>query len=202
MARNGSAPLSYNRPRRRLSLPSLRDGQFLGRGGEKMVHATRRNGILVAAMSSPSVDLTAEAHLMMKLTQNPHPHLLPLLEIESDVLSKVSMVAPIARYGSMLDLTDHLEFEGIVLTRNHVDVIMHQVTQAVNHLDAMGLEHGDLHARNVLVFRFDTYCPSKVHVKLGDFGCTKQGSASPCDLMRLEQEMHALLPACENTLEF
>lgn len=199
MARNESEPLSYHRPRRRLSRPSMRDGQFLGRGGEKLVHATRRNGILVAVMSSPSADLTAEAQLMMKLTQNPHPHLLPLLAIESDVLSRVSMVAPIARYGSMLDLTDHLEFEGAVLTSNHVNVVMDQVSQAVYHLDALGLDHGDLHARNVLVFRFDLYCPLRVRVKLGDFGCAKRGSASPCDLMRLEQEMRALLPAFQNS---
>ena len=185
------------------SLPNLRDGQFLGRGSEKRVEATTRNGELVALLSSPSVDLIEEAQLMMRLNQRPHPHLLPLLAVESVAsnarddapsVPSVSIVAPIARFGSMLDLTDHLEFEGATLTRAHVDVAMEQVLRAVNHLGSLGLDHGDLHVRNVLVFDFDTSDPASTQIKLSDFGHTREGCPSPVDLERLEKEMCSLLP--------
>lgn len=94
----------------------------------------------------------------------------------------------------MLDLVDSLDFEGSALTIDHINVVIRQVSQAIDHLDTMGLDHGDLHARNVLVFDFDLHCPSVTHVKLGDFGSTKVGCASPWDLACLEDEMHALLP--------
>ena len=111
---NASSP-SSRRQRQRGQCPSLRDGQFLGRGGSKSV-VQRRKGTLVAVMTSQTQDLTREATLMTRLRLRPHPHLLPLLAIEYDASSRVSMVAPIARYGSMLDLVTTLEFDGLQMT--------------------------------------------------------------------------------------
>ena len=145
-------------------------------------------------MTSHTTNLRKEATLMMKLNQNPHPHLLPLLSVESDASSGVRMVAPIARYGSVLDLVDHLEFEGLAPSHAHMSVVLKQVEQAVDHLETQGFDHGDLRARNVLVFEFDTGNPCATHVCLGDYGETRPGRVTPDCIMDLAKELHSLVP--------
>lgn len=174
--------------------PLLREGQFLGRGSEKLVKVTSRNGMLVAVMSSETVDLEPEARLMKWLSQKPHPHLLPLLAEEFGASSKVVVLAPIAKFGSVLDLADSLDFDGRALTADHVKVIVHQVSEAIAHLSSLGIDHADVRARNVLVFDFDMTCADLTHVKLADFGSARSGRARPSDLERFENELNTLLP--------
>lgn len=174
--------------------PFLRDGQFLGRGASKSVTARKRNGILVAVMTSLKGDLMQEAKLMMKLSQQPHQHLLQLIAIEYDASSKASMVAPIARFGSMYDLADHLEFEGMYLSTHHVVVVVLQVLSALLHLNSLQINHGDVCGRNVLVFEFDVSDPRATHVRLGDYGEARQGQCDLHSVIRLAAELHVLVP--------
>ena len=188
------SPSSQRPPRSHRVYPSLHDGQFLGRGGTKNVTVETRKGGLVAVMRSQVKDLTMEATLMMKLSRCPHPHLLPLLSVESDASSGVRMVAPIAKYGSVLDLVDHLEFEGLAPSHEHMDVVLRQVEQAVDHLETQGLDHGDVRARNVLVFEFDAGNPCATHVRLADYGETRPGRVTADCIVDLAKELHSLVP--------
>lgn len=129
---------------------------------------------------------------MAQLSLWPHPHLLPLLCIEFDALSRVQMVVPIARYGSMLDLADELDFDGRALSAAHTALVLLQVAHAVLHLDALGVDHGDVSARNVLVFEFDCYQPVATRVKLGDLGDACAGRASLDCICVLAKELRAL----------
>lgn len=143
-------------------------------------------------MSSTTCDLTQEAKLMSKLSQHAHPSLLPLLCVEYDAWSRVSMVVPIARFGSVLDLMDHLDFEGIVhmFTARHTALAVAQLLAGVAHLHTLGYVHGDLAARNVLVFDFDCL---HIDVKLGDFGCARPGKVCLNAVASLVRELFELL---------
>tara|TARA_B110000008_G_scaffold211385_1_gene210274 strand:+ start:216 stop:737 length:522 start_codon:yes stop_codon:yes gene_type:complete len=171
----------------------VRDGQFLGRGCSKTVVAQRRDGRIVAILRS-RINPLAELAVMKSLQHHPHPHLLPLLAVESNALSGAWMVVPIARFGSMYDLVDHLEFEGLshFYTPWHALKIHYQVSTAVSHLASLGWHHGDLRARNVLAFRFGPL-PAQTHVKLGDFGEAHKGKASNGDLLALKVELLSLV---------
>lgn len=176
--------------------PNLRNGQFLGRGAQKIATVTLRQGVLVARLTSTNgtwTDLLREITLMRKTALHPHPHLLPLLDVECDALLGVSMVVPIARFGSMLDLVDHLEFDGLSLDCAQVAVAMLQISKAVLHLAGHGLDHGDLAARNLLVHDFDAQCPVALHVCLGDFGNAREAACDHRCLHALARELHALV---------
>ena len=149
--------------------------------------------MLVAVMTSQTQDLSQEATLMTRLRRRPHPRLLPLLAVEYDASSRVSMVAPIARFGSMLDLMDHLEFEDALAmyTPMHAHRAAAQLIEGVAHLHRLGLDHGDLSVRNVLVFDF---CDRGIEVKLGDYGETRPGRMRVEALASLVLQVHALVP--------
>jgi serine/threonine protein kinase len=177
-----------------LTLPRLRDGQFLGRGSSKSVTAHQRNGGLVAVLSSSTTDLAREAMLMKKLSETPHTNLLPLLGVELDENKRVCVVVPVALFGSMRDLADHLEFDGLHLQPSHVAEALRQVSSGTRHLHQQGIVHGDLRADNVLVFQFDPESVSNLHVRIGDYGEAHIGRA-PLDCMqRLVRELYALVP--------
>lgn len=138
-----------------------------------------------------------EALTMAVLSRRPHPHLLQLIAVACDVSFGVSMVTPIASFGSMLDLVDSLDFEGLALRPAHVAVALMQVSQALLHLHAQGFAHGDIAPRNVLVFGFDPRACCHTRVKLGDFGeaCrVLPGRAAPETVGALARELLALVP--------
>ena len=117
--------------------PHLRTGQFLGRGSYKHVVASMRQGRFVA-ISTGRIQWK-EVAVMIYLTKlHPHRHLLPLIGVEYDPLAKegMKMVTPIARFGSLLDLQDHLEFEccEAAFTKEHLDAVLFQVKNALFHL--------------------------------------------------------------------
>lgn len=179
-------------------VPRVREGQFLGRGASKDVVATTRNGALVAVMTSSRHDLAREAELMKRLSRSPHPHLLSLLDVEYDASCRVALVAPIAVFGSMHDLADHLEFEDMALSLADTSVATLQVADALLHLSKLGVEHGDVSARNVLVRNYSPGAATGMRVCLADFGearVTESGRGSPVSVMSLARELHALVPA-------
>ena len=106
-------------------LPKMRSGQFLGKGSQKEVVAEVRDGVLVAVMRGRQTDLAQEATTMAQVTSIPHAHLLPLLDVETCAGATV-IVAPLMPFGSMLDLADHLDFEGLSLSFPDVCVALLQ----------------------------------------------------------------------------
>jgi hypothetical protein len=181
------------KPHCSLCLPMFRVGQFLGKGSRKTVHAEERNGRMVAVMRSQTHDLQREAMLMMQIgTLAPHPHVMKLLTIECDALSKVSMVAPIALFGSMLDLADHLEFDSSEIGPLHKRTAFMQALSAVLHLGSLGIDHGDVAARNVLVFHYNPLAHTQLYVQLCDFGDAKSGCVSAESLCGLARELACL----------
>ena len=142
---------------------------------------------------------------MIVLTRlHPHKHLLPLLAVEYDASLRVRMVMPIARFGSLLDLQDHLEFEccEAAFTEKHLGMVLSQMESALSHLDTLGLDHADVAARNVLVFDFVPGRPGQdvAHIRtaLADFGSVVRIPASGsvrrpkwCALLGLEHELKA-----------
>ena len=77
--------------------------------------ARLREGEIVAVASSDH-DLTHEAIVMLTLAEAPHPNILPLLSVEYGAKREISLVIPLARFGTITDLADALEFEGKRLT--------------------------------------------------------------------------------------
>ena len=87
-----------------------------------------------------------------------------------------------------LDLADTLEFDSTSLSHSDVRHIMQQVLEGVEELSDRGLQHADLHARNVLVFRYP-----RIKVKLGDLGECREGRTRSCELQQLERELQRLV---------
>lgn len=171
----------------------FRVGQFLGRGSRKTVHAEERNGRMVAVMRSHTHDLKKEAMLMMQIGKlAPHIHVMKLIATECDALSRVSMVAPIASFGSMLDLADHLEFESWEIGPLHKRTAFAQALSAVLHLGVIGIDHGDVAARNLLVFQYDPLAHTRLCVQMCDFGDAKSGCVSAESLCGLARELARL----------
>ena len=176
-------------------LPSLRDGQFLGRGAFKNVIAKVRNGGPVAVMTSDANDLSSEAALMRSLLAFPHPHVLPLLATESTLQASVAIVAPVALFGSIYDLVDHLDFENMTLSFVDISVTTLQVAEAVLHLAKLGIDHGDVCAKNVLVMNYDPDHATRMHVCLADFGqcrLLRNSAVLSASLASLVRELYAL----------
>jgi Ser/Thr protein kinase RdoA (MazF antagonist) len=99
------------------------------------------------------------------------------------------MVAPIASFGSMLDLADHLEFEGLEVGQEHKRQAFAQALSAVFHLNSVGIDHGDVAARNLLVFQYDPFLPRITDVRLCDFGDARKGCTPASALCALAQEL-------------
>jgi len=183
-------PRAPTRAHTTLQSKTHRDGQFLGKGSQKTVHAQERNGTMVAIIKSQTHDLTMEATLVTTIAEHaPHPHVMKLLGLEFGASSRVSMVAPIALFGSMLELVDGLEFEGLEISHVHKQVVFAQILSAVLHLNGVGIEHGDLAARNILVFNYDPCDPKSTDVRLSDFGDARVGQTPASAMLRLAREL-------------
>lgn len=170
--------------------PRLREGQFLGSGSFKVATVRRRGKKLVAVLSSSRASLLTEMMAMMKITK--HRHVLPLLYAEYDPRLGLSLVVPIAPFGCMVDLADHLDFEGEVLDLAHTTVALAQIACAAAHLNSQNVVHGDIAARNVLVHAYERMRPLAMHVSLADFGSATEGKADLRCLRPLARELHSL----------
>lgn len=126
----------------------------------------------------------------------PHPHVLPLLATESTPQASVAIVAPVALFGSISDLVDHLDFESMTLSLADISVATLQVAGAMLHLARLGINHGDVCAKNVLVMNYEPSHATRMHVCLGDFGqaCLLRNSAAlRASLASLVCELYALV---------
>lgn len=150
----------------------------------------QRGEELVAVLSSSRVSLLTEMMAMMRIPR--HSHVLPLLFAEDDPRRGLSLVVPVAPFGCVVDLADHLDFEGKVIGSAHAAVALAQIAYAVIHLDSQSIVHGDVAARNVLVYSYDEACPLAMHVALADFGSVVEGKMDPRCLRPLARELHAL----------
>lgn len=176
--------------------PSHRKGQFLGQGSTKRVTVGRWKGSFVAIATSVTQDrnplpLLKEAALM-KILSNPHIQKLLAIELSSQ-LGQVRLVTPIAKYGSVCDLLDTLEFENTAhcFTHAHAAAAYEQVAAAVAYLNSVCLDHADLRARNVLVFRFKA---DGIYVRLADFSEARPGTSPPAALAALRAELIGFVP--------
>lgn len=127
---------------------------------------------------------------MMRAT--PHRHIISLICAEHDPRHGFLLIVPIASWGSLRDLADHLDFEGATISAAHAAVALLQVACAALHLDGQCIVHGDLAARNVLVHAYDAIRPLSLHVRLADFGCVCEGRMNPLCLRPFARELHAL----------
>lgn len=134
--------------------------------------------------------LKAEMKAMMKMKR--HPHILPLLSAAYDQQHAFLLLVPLARFGSMIDLADHLEFDGATISVPHSAIALFQVAKAVLHLSEQSIVHGDLAARNVLVHEYEAGAPLSTHVTLADFESASNGEMDPLCLRPLATELYAL----------
>ena len=150
-------------------------GRFLGKGSNKKVYVVTLEGQDVALMrgcSGVEVELmrkTRGCEHMVQLVQELGPH---------------TVTAEVAEHGSLIDLQDTLDFEGQVVTSDHITVLIIQVQKALNVLWDLGFVHGDVAERNVLVFRYNANAEDTL-VKLGDFGDAHASSDMEIDIKEL-----------------
>jgi len=172
----------------------LRDGALLGRGGEKTAVAATLAGIPAVRLAPrpPRTNLAAEASALMRVRGM--PNLLQLLGLEMESGKTLALLVERAPHGSMLDLADELEFQGEshLLTREHVESVVEQVSNALTEMKSLKMEHGDVRAANVLVFGFVGGADGSIEIKLGDFGCARPLKEGDC-VNRLCRELCDLI---------
>jgi serine/threonine protein kinase len=127
---------------------------------------------------------TMELSAMMKARGTKHV----LQSITTGIRGNGAVVVEYARFGNVLDLTDHLEFTGKSLSPSDVEEILKHARVGVAELETLGLRHGDLHARNILIFSYNP-----ILAKLGDLGECSEGKTYLHELDALESEIRALL---------
>ena len=156
--------------------------EFLGSGSRKSVHRAAWKGADVAVMTPKSpFTLKRDMTAMMRATGSRR-----LLQwIGGD---EKALICEFAELGSVLDLEDTLDFDGGNLSQGDVPTIMKQVLEGVRELSKLGLQHGDLHARNVLVFSYPN-----IEIKLGDLGECHEGRTRSYELQQLQSELYALV---------
>ena len=177
--------------------------RLLGEGSSKIVveAESRIPGAgLVALMRSAEgghddeFELIREACVMRRIGN--HEHVLPILGYGIDLKMRAWMEAPVAPHGSLRDLVDVLEFEGKITDfgEAHVEQVIAQVRSALQHVHAAGLRHGDIAARNVLVFDFQSQ-PPQVTTRLADFGSARavRAGEEAEETAALEAELRELL---------
>ena len=163
-------------------------GALLGRGSSKSVHLFLDKRVAVAVCTPRHGACFQHEVSILELVQG-CAHLLQMIRGD-----RTELVLELAPFGSVVDLADTLEFAGDDgLTLAHVECAAAQVETALQTLAALGWEHGDLRAQNVLVFAFHLKVPSLMHVKLGDFGSSCKYTHGE-SLTALRRELHNLCP--------
>ena len=165
----------------------LRLGALLGRGSSKSVHLFLDKEVAVAVCTPRNGACFQHEVSILELVQG-RPHLLQM--IRGDRTELVLELAPLAAWWTLPTPSSLLE-QGLTLA--HVECAADQVETAVQTLAALGWEHGDLRAQNVLVFAFHLKVPSFLHVKLGDFGSSCKYTHGE-SLVALRHELHNLCP--------
>lgn len=106
---------------------------------------------------------TSSAHLARYLARSWIPQL----------PDRICLVQELASYGDLPSLFNYCDDMRINVPMIHKLAIAQQVLLGLEALHSMHIAHGDVAARNVLVFRFDPYKTEEVQVKLTDFGLSQ-----------------------------
>ena len=83
------------------------------------------------------------------------------------------LLQELAPHGTARALCQNCEDQGTSLSVAHKLVIARQALAGLKALHTMGLIHGDVAARNVLIFDFDIVNKDRTRAKLADFGHTR-----------------------------
>jgi serine/threonine protein kinase len=86
---------------------------------------------------------------------------------------RICLVQELASHGDLPALFNYCDDMRINVPTIHKLAIAQQVLLGLEALHSMHIAHGDVAARNVLVFRFDPYKTEEVQVKLTDFGLSQ-----------------------------
>lgn len=145
----------------RSSTKNIYEGQWMLKSGPSIV--------LIEIIGAKA---NLEASFYCKLSC--HPHIVRTYGlIESDSSESAMLVQEYAPFGDLANLLRNKNFQP---TDSVFIEIFYQIANAMVCLADNQIIHGDLACRNVLVFRSSSDQPSKVLVKLTDFGLTRTNS--------------------------
>lgn len=145
----------------------------IGRGTFKQVFRGRLR--LAGAPASARVAVLkmrsehGETDIKMLLKLGRHPRVVRILGQCLDGEDRL-IVTEFAERGALSDAFESLEGQ---LTLPHMLAMMQQVCQGMEHLAEMGIVHGDLAARNALLFEFQADDARATSVKISDFGLSR-----------------------------
>ena len=157
-------------PAEAVSIPwsELHVQDVLGEGASGHIHAARwepadgpaQDVAVKLFKGSVTSDGLPESEMAATLTAGRHPDLLGALGVLAGhpsgthglVLPRLSSHwKPLAGPPSMASCTRDIYADGLRLPASHADALARVATQALDHLHARGLTHGDLYAHNLLV---------------------------------------------------
>ena len=120
----------------------------------------------VAVLEVRDGDFASEVEVLIRLGR--HPNLIRYLGvcIEGD---KRQIITELAEHGSLADAMVDIEDD---LQPGHTLIMLQQICNGMAALAAEGTVHRDLALRNILLFTFDPEDPTKILVKVSDFGLT------------------------------
>ena len=98
-----------------------------------------------------------------------------MIGISQSPQQKQCLITELAPLGSLDNLLNQYEEDGLVPSRRVFVMALMQICSACEQLIEHGVIHCDLATRNCLVFDFDAQDESRVKVKLTDYGLTKEG---------------------------
>ena len=136
-----------------------------------------------AALLIPKAGILEEAEVMLMARAKAATNLVTML----DHFERIFVVVERAPFGSIVDYADTLEFLGEILSSHQRAQVLADARCGVEQLNELGFRHGDLRARNVLLFALHPML-----AKLGDFGEAAPGRTAECEVQRLQNEVLAL----------
>ena len=149
---------------------------LLGRGSFKEVRrATWKEQAVAALLMHGGVPFTQmEMDVLGRLGN--HVRLLRFHGVSRSVQNEVTRDVMVAELAPLGGLAGHLDDNGEDMLLQVKLAVVEQVAEACEQLALEGIVHGDIAARNVLVFECANDDATKVRVKLGDYGQSRFGN--------------------------
>ena len=125
----------------------------------------------VAVMKIRQGNIVDETKMLLRLGR--HPRLVRFYGQCKQVREQDPfIVTEFAEFGSLSDVIGRMSDEGTLskLTMHHKIIMMAQICEGMKALSDAKVVHGDLAARNVLLFQYNPSCPGSTSVKVSDFG--------------------------------
>jgi serine/threonine protein kinase len=91
--------------------------------------------------------------------------------------NKVCLMQELAKHGSVQTLCSYCDDHKLEISTSHKLAIARDVLLGVEALHNMNIVHGDIAARNVLIFEFDPLNADSLQAKLTDFGLARNSSS-------------------------